>query len=61
MCTHNICFEQKYNNYKKNNFNCHFTAMKNSCLLHGHVFVMMNSGSLTIIKFYVAHHENISV
>ena len=41
-CTHNLCFEQKYENSQKNSTeNCHiFTAVKNRCMLHGHVFVM---------------------
>ena len=40
-CTHNICFEQKYENSKKNQLKIViFTAVKKRCLLHGRVFVM---------------------
>ena len=40
-CTHNICFEQKYENSKKNQLKIViFTAVKNRCILHGRVFVM---------------------
>ena len=40
-CTHNICFEQKYENCQNNSTeNCHFKALKNRCMLHGRVFVM---------------------
>ena len=40
-CTHNLSFEQKYENSKKKSAeNCHLTAVKNRCMLHGHVFVM---------------------
>ena len=44
-CTRNICFEQKYeNSLKKSTENCHFTAVKNRCILHGRVFVMRRFG-----------------
>ena len=40
-CTHSICFEQKYENSKKNQPKIViFIAVKNRCLLHGRVFVM---------------------
>ena len=40
-CTHDVCFEQKYENSKKNQLKIvSFTAVKNRCLLHGRVFVM---------------------
>ena len=41
-CTHNICFGQKYENSITNSTeNCHFYSReKNSCILHGRVFVM---------------------
>ena len=40
-CTHNICFEQKYEKGKKNQLKIViFTAMKNRCILHGRAFVM---------------------
>ena len=42
-CTHNICFELKYENSKKKKINrklSFFTAVKNRRMLHGHVFVM---------------------
>ena len=40
-CTHNLCFEQKYENSKKNQLKIViFTAVKEHCMLHGHVFVM---------------------
>ena len=40
-CTHNICFEQKYENSKKNQLKIViFTAVKNRCVLHGRVFVI---------------------
>ena len=45
-CTHNICFEQKYEKsknmkkVKKNQLKIViYTAMKNRCILHGRVFV----------------------
>ena len=42
-CTHNICFEQNYENSKKNQLKIViFTAVKNRCILHGRVFVMCN-------------------
>ena len=41
MCTHNICFEQKYENSQKFQLKIViFTAVKNRCILHGRVFVM---------------------
>ena len=41
MCTHNICFEQKYVNSPKNSTEIViFTAVKHCCILHGCVFVM---------------------
>ena len=41
-CTRNICFEQNDENSKKNQLkNVIFTAVKNRCILHGRVFVMV--------------------
>ena len=40
MCTHNLCFEQKYEKKKKQPKILIFTAVKNRCMLHGRVFVM---------------------
>ena len=43
MCTHNLCFEQKYEKY--HNFlseNFHFLVVKFSVYLNRHVFVMAN-------------------
>ena len=41
MCTHDLCFEQKYEKSPKNSTgNCLFYAVKNHCMLHGRVFVM---------------------
>ena len=43
MCTHNICFEQKYEKSKKFQMKIViFTAVKNRCMLHGRVFIMPN-------------------
>ena len=40
-CTHNQCFEQKYE--KKNPLKMNiFTAVKYCCILHGRVYVMSN-------------------
>ena len=40
-CTHNICFEQKYENIKKNQLKIViFTSVKYRCILHGRVFIM---------------------
>ena len=40
-CTHNLCFEQKYENSQKIQSKIViFTAVKNRCMFHGHVFVM---------------------
>ena len=40
-CTHNICFEQKYENSKKIQLKIViFTALKNCCILHGRVYIM---------------------
>ena len=40
-CTHNKCFEQKYENSQKIKLKIViFTAVKNCCILHGRVFVM---------------------
>ena len=43
MDTHNLCFEQKYENSKKNSIPkiVIFTAVKNHCMLHERVFVMV--------------------
>ena len=46
-CTHNIPFEQKYENSKKIQLKfVIFTAVKNRCILHACVFVMK-----LIVKF----------
>ena len=43
--THNLCFEQKYENSKKNQLKIViFTDVKNRCMLHGRVFVMRRPG-----------------
>ena len=42
-CTHKICFEQKYENSKKKMEIVIFTAVKDRCILHGRVFVMLLS------------------
>ena len=44
MCTHDLCFEQKYEQKYENSQTFQpkiaiFTAVKNRCMLHGHVFV----------------------
>ena len=39
--THNLCFEQIYENYLFYLKIFIFTALKNRCLLPGHVFVMV--------------------
>ena len=40
-CTHNICFEQKYENRKTNQLKTViFTAVNSPCMFHGRVFVM---------------------
>ena len=40
-CTHNLCFEQIFENSQKNSTEMvNFTAMKYRCLLHGNVCVM---------------------
>ena len=40
-CTHNICFEQKYEKVKQIQLkNVIFTAVKNRCILHRRFFVM---------------------
>ena len=44
MCTHNLCFEQKYEKYQ--NFlseHFHFLVVKFSVYLNRHVFIMANS------------------
>ena len=43
--THNLCFEQKYEHcQKKNQLKIAiFTAVKNRCMFHGHVFVMFQT------------------
>ena len=44
-CTHNLCFEQKHENSKKNQPKIViFTFVKNRCILHGSVFVMVWTG-----------------
>ena len=41
-CTHNICFEQNYENIQTFHLKIViFTAVKNRCILHGRVFVMV--------------------
>ena len=38
-CTHNLCFEQKYENSQKiSTENCHFYSREKSLLLNGRVF-----------------------
>ena len=47
--THNLCFEQKYENCQKNQLKIViFTAVKNPCMLHGHVFVMVSIPMLMV-------------
>ena len=44
MCTHNLCFEQKYEEYQ--NFlseKFHFLVVEFSVYLNRHVFVMTNT------------------
>ena len=59
-CTHNICFEQKYENSKTNQLKTViFTAVKNPCMLHGRVFVMkriQNMLSISVSK--ILENEN---
>ena len=69
-CTHNICFEQKYENSQKHSIeNCHFTAMKNRYILHGRVnhfstamiFLNYSNTATTeclIMKLYYVHYVN---
>ena len=41
-CTHNICFEQKDENSQQFELKIViFTVVKNRCILHGRVFVMI--------------------
>ena len=41
MSTHNLCFEQKYENYQNlSSENFHFLVVKISVYLNRHVFVM---------------------
>ena len=41
MCAHNLCFKSKNLKIKKQQLKIViFTAVKNRCMLHGHVFVM---------------------
>ena len=42
-CNHNYCFEQKYEKSKKKNQLkiVIFTAVKNCCILHGRLFIML--------------------
>ena len=48
-CTNNICFEQKYENSKKNRLKIViFTAVKNRCILHGRVLVMIYEQDKTL-------------
>ena len=45
-CTHNLCFEQTYEEKKSNFFLVKFsifTTEKNLFILHGHVFIMCRS------------------
>ena len=49
-CTHDICFEQKYENSKKNQLKIViFTAMKIRCILHGRVFVMDGKDFISVL------------
>ena len=44
MCTHNLCFEQKYEKSKKNQLKIViFSAVKYRCILHGNVNVMKST------------------
>ena len=41
MCTHNLCFEKKYENSQNiSNEIVTLSAVKNGCILHGRVFVV---------------------
>ena len=57
MCTHNLYFEQKEEKYLKFSYDFFvaFTAEKNQCILHGHVFVMPSRifFFFFFIQFYV--------
>ena len=52
-CTHNVCFEQKYENSKKKRKLkvVIFTALKNRCILHGYVFVMCTARQYNSISY----------
>ena len=50
MCTHNICFDKKYEK-KKSTENCHFYSCESRCILHGRVFVMHYVNVSVRIKF----------
>ena len=57
-CTHNICFEQKYEKCQKNQQKIViFTAVNIDCILHGHVFVMTS----TRASCYPTHFDNTSM
>ena len=57
MCTHNLCFEQKYENSKKYSIeNCHFYSHVNGCMLHGRVFIMYRN-KISEIEIYEPRRE----
>ena len=50
-CTHNICFEQKYENSQNNHLKIViFTVVKIRCILHVRVFVMLMYDPLFILS-----------
>ena len=50
-CTHNLCFEQKYENSQKIKLKIIiFTAVKNRCILHGRVFEMLKNNIKISVK-----------
>ena len=48
MSTQNLCFEQKYENYKNFSENFHFLVVKISVYLNRHVFVMERHSTETL-------------
>ena len=51
MSIHNLCFEQKYENYQNfSSVNFHFLVVKISVYLNRHVFLMMVC--LFVLRFY---------
>ena len=54
MCSHNLCFEQKFREKKNHLKIIKFTAFKNCCIWHRHVCIMSSIYLQTCLESPVA-------